>query len=247
LIALGKGLNARFQLTAGKLRENEEYAIFRVAEEFSARWRPGEDPPDAYLLLGGEEIAVEVSTLTQHVTDDSGTHPRISDDIPAVRLAKDLNDEFSEIIPFGHTIGLVLSSPILEVRKTKASLSKLLRAELANPASFAEDKIVKLNGNTITIFRNMHGEARYKKISAAIMNRNSNPDLLTNALYMISERIRTKAEKCAPFVGKHKLWLVLRNDYFLTGAHEYKLALSYMTFAHPFRRYWWSIATAPLN
>ena len=95
------------------------------------------------------------------------------------------------------------------------SLSKLLRAGLRVTTSFKEHETVNVNGNTVRIFRSIHGEARYKKISALIMNCNSNPDLLENAGYMIEERIRTKAEKCAALVGRYPLWLVLRNDYFL--------------------------------
>lgn len=189
------------KVTFGKLREDEEFAISSVAEEFSARWRPGENPPDAYLLLECGEVAVEISTLTQHVTDDSGTHPRISDDMPAVRLANDLNAELSDLIPFGHTIGLVLSSPILDPRKTKASLSKLLRAELRVPTSYTEEKTLKIDGNTIMIYRNIRGELGYKKVSAAIMNCNSNPDLLENARYLIEEESERKQKSALLSLG----------------------------------------------
>jgi hypothetical protein len=57
------------------LRDDEAFAITSIARAFSGTWRPGENPPDAYLLLGAEIIAVEISTLTQHVTDDKGTRP----------------------------------------------------------------------------------------------------------------------------------------------------------------------------
>ena len=49
---------------SGKLRDDEEFVITSVAKEFSGTWRPGENPPDAYLSIGTREIAVEISTLS---------------------------------------------------------------------------------------------------------------------------------------------------------------------------------------
>jgi hypothetical protein len=50
------------------LREDEQFAITAVAATFAATWRPGENPPDAYLVLDAKTVAVEISTLTQYVT-----------------------------------------------------------------------------------------------------------------------------------------------------------------------------------
>jgi hypothetical protein len=66
-------------LTA-QLREDEQFVIASIARGLCATWRPGENPPDAYLTLNTGTVAVEISTLTQHVTDDKGTRPRLSDD-----------------------------------------------------------------------------------------------------------------------------------------------------------------------
>ena len=40
-------------------RDDEQFVIVAVAAAFSAPWRPGEDPPDAYLILGAATVAVE--------------------------------------------------------------------------------------------------------------------------------------------------------------------------------------------
>ena len=52
------------------LREDEEFVIASIARDLSAKWRPGENPPDAYLRLDAGTVAVEISTLTQ-----PGGHP----------------------------------------------------------------------------------------------------------------------------------------------------------------------------
>jgi hypothetical protein len=71
---------------AGSLRRDELFVVSSVARVFSATWRHGDNPPDAYLTIGIKETAVEISTLTQYITDDRGTRPRITDDATAVSL-----------------------------------------------------------------------------------------------------------------------------------------------------------------
>src|SRR5271166_3433006 len=52
---------------SSSIRDDEEFVITAVAAAFGGSWRHGEDPPDGYLTVGTESIAVEISTLTQHV------------------------------------------------------------------------------------------------------------------------------------------------------------------------------------
>jgi hypothetical protein len=60
------------------MRQDEKFVIESIATAYSGDWKPGEDPPDAYLIVADRPVAVEISTLTQHVTDDRGTRPRLS-------------------------------------------------------------------------------------------------------------------------------------------------------------------------
>jgi len=218
------------------LRADEVFVIDSVAKAFFGTWRPGENPPDAYLTINGNDIAVEISTLTQHVTDDRGTRSRASDDIATAALANELNTELQHLIPDGNTIGLILSSPILKLRKTKAALATMLRGSLRDQDSFITDTPIEINGNPITIFRNRHGDNQYKKLSAIFMNRHSNPDIISNARAILEDRIIVKARKCASLAGQQPLWLALRNDYFLTDAHTYKYAFSHFSVVHPFEK-----------
>jgi hypothetical protein len=218
-----------------RLREDEEFAMISVAHAFSGIWRPGEDPPDAYLLLGPEAIAVEISTLTQHVTDEKGIHPRLSDDLATAAFVNALNDELGHLITDGHTIGLILSSPILQHRKTKAKLALILRECISDLSSLREDRKIEINGNRITIYLNHHGEAGYKKVSAAFMNRGSNPNILANVNQILEDRILTKARKCL-HLDCRRIWLALLNDYWLTEADTYRGALMQMSLEHQFEK-----------
>jgi hypothetical protein len=218
------------------LRGDEKFVIDAVAVVFSGTWRRGENPPDAYLNIGGREIAVEISTLTQHVTDDRGTRSRISDDKAAADLVRDLKLELGELVPRGQTIGLILNAPISKLRKTKAALAKIIRDNIADGQSFTTDTKVDINGNTITLFRSQHGEAHFDRISGIISNRHSNADLLCNARQILEDRIVVKAKTCARIADKNPMWLALYNDYFLTTGHEYRYALSLFSPKHPFEK-----------
>ena len=222
---------------AATLREDEAFVMRSLALAYSASWRPGENPPDAYLVIEDREIAVEISTLTQHVHDDRGTRARISDDTVAVALANELNNELGTVIPDGHTIGLILSSPILKFRRTKAALAQLLRSALLDPHAFKTDTAVNIQGNAITIFRNNHGDPKYKKVSGIISHRFASADILDNTTYILVDRIRVKAEKCASIVARETFWLALLNDYWLTDADTYRYALRHIPeLLHPFER-----------
>lgn len=168
------------------------------------------------------------------MTDDRGTRPRLSDDSVAVALANELDAELGHLIPCGHTIGLIIRSPIANRRKTQAALAKKLRALIADLASFPSDQPIELHGNTITPYLNHHGAPGYKKISAVITHRSASPDILSNTQYILEDRICVKGEKCVHITGP--VWLALLNDYFLTNLHTYKYALSFLALAHPFEK-----------
>ena len=101
------------------MREDEIFALKSIAAQFSGEWKPGEDSPDGYIIPAERVVAVEVSGLTQNVTDDRGTRPRHSDDIATIRLANELDAKLKSTIPQHRRVVLVLSSPIVDYQKTK--------------------------------------------------------------------------------------------------------------------------------
>jgi hypothetical protein len=48
------------------LNKDEGFVIESLSSSVGGSWRPGENPPDVYLIQGKIEVAVEISTLTQH-------------------------------------------------------------------------------------------------------------------------------------------------------------------------------------
>jgi hypothetical protein len=216
------------------LRDDEKLVIESVAKEFTGTWKLGENPPDAYLTFNANTIAVEITTLTQHVTDDRCTRPRASDDAPIYPLVDGLNAKLHDLIPDGYSIGLVLSTPILKPRKTTSDLAKYLCNRLSDIPSFERDTEIAIHGNAVKISLHSHEEIRRRKVWAVAANRHSNANIQLNAIQILEDRILVKAKKCAALVGRQSLWLALFNDYWLADSGTYEQALSCISPVHPF-------------
>jgi hypothetical protein len=215
------------------MRQDEKFVIESIATAYSGDWKPGEDPPDAYLIVADRPVAVEISTLTQHVTDDRGTRPRLSDDIAASRLPKTLNADLKSAVPDGKCVTLVLSSPILEYNKTRAELKKEIILVLSDNVS---ERKTSIRGNQIEIYLSESAGSTGKKIGTVIRNRASSPNILTNARYILEDRIKRKMEMCEQLMFAGPIWLALLNHYFLADLDTYKHALQSIPAEHPFEK-----------
>jgi hypothetical protein len=204
----------------------EKLVIDAVAAEFCGTWTCGEDPPDAYLMIGSREIAIEISTLTQQ--------PRTSDDMGVVRLVGELNRELGGLVPKGVTILLTLCAPLVgKQRKTKAALTSFLREKLADSQSFTDETRFDANGNVVSI---RPIRERCEKIFGIILPQHSNTDIRFNAWQILENLITRKTKTCAGLVGEKALWLALLSDYPLASSQEYKDVLSRFSTKHPFEK-----------
>jgi hypothetical protein len=218
-----------------QLRSDEEFVIGSVAAHFLGSWWPGENPPDAYLKAGDETTAVEISTLTQHVSDGrGGSKPRLSEDSTALWLANALNEELQELVPDGLLVMLTLASPILKAKKVKTQLKGKISNLLSSACECEATEVIL--GNQINIQVVADDRPSGKKIVGLITNANSSPDILRNAWHILEDRIIVKASKCSslPFVGPK--WLALLNDYWLADNDTYQQAFDSFTADHPFEK-----------
>jgi len=216
-----------------RMRKDEMFVAEAVASWCRGTYRPGENPPDAYVTMHAETVALEVSTLTQYVTDDRGTRPRLSDDGPALTLADELDSELTTDIPDGHLIVLTLTSPILKLRKTKAALGARIRKYLNDPEPW--ERSVQINGNLIGIALSKY-ESPTRKVFGIVQHRGAGEHILTNAWKILEDRIKVKGKKCERLRHGLHIWLALLNDYWLSDLHTYRLALSQIDLAHPFAK-----------
>lgn len=221
-------------MTNKKLRADEEFVISAVASCFSGTWRPGEDPPDAYLELSRETVAVEISTLTQYVDDYQGKLiPRFLQDATALRLIEELNKELCTEIPHGTTVKLALESPLKNKRKLKPLLIRKI-LEMVNGQETAQIIEYRVFDNKIDIQVDRSERPWGNKVVGIVINEESSSDISMNARWILEHRISVKDKKCRSLSFKGPFWLALFNDYWLADVDTYKKAIATSAVPHRF-------------
>lgn len=220
---------------ASQLRSDEQFVICSIAAHFLGTWRPGENPPDAYLQVGDEVTSVEISTLTQHVSGRlGGSEPRLSQDSTAIWLANELNDELQAAVPDGLLIMLTLTSPILKARKVKTQLKGKIADLVSNACEFEVAEVIF--GNRIEIQVVADDRPLGKKVVGIVTNANSSPNILKNARYILEHCIVRKASKCRSLLFVGPKWLALLNDYWFADNDTYQQIMDLLSVDHPFEK-----------
>ena len=107
------------------LKKQERTAIEAVARRFSATWEKGSDPPDAFIMVDGKRVAVDITTLKRRRTGQgNAATPRLRFDKVATRLIERLQATLGETVPDGMTVLLTITAPIRLPSKTAASLEE---------------------------------------------------------------------------------------------------------------------------
>ena len=219
------------------LRDDEKFCIDAIVKLIGGEWSEGEDPPDAYLKIGNDNIAVEISTLTQYVMDhNSNFKPRLSEDYTALRLCNELDEQLNNRIPSGRAVLLILSAPINSARKLKPRLGVEIMALVESAGKTDASVEREIFGNKITIHHFPQGRPSGKKIVGAVQNKNSCTDILTNAKAILADRITVKAQKSKPLLSSCRVWLALFNDYWLADLDTYRKAMAQISSEHPFEK-----------
>lgn len=216
------------------LSEDEKFVIESLSSSLGGSWRPGEDPPDTYLMQGNVEVAVEISTLTQHVVGKSGDpEPRLSQDMGVLRMCDELNEEIAELIPSGSYIILTLHAPLEKLRKFKTLLKEKI-IDVVDKGKFEQNSF-EINGNKVKIHFVKGNRPSGKKVVGIVANKKSSPHISSNVEFILSHRIQDKTYKCSKVVHR-PLWLALFNDYWLAETDSYKVAMRQYTEDHPFEK-----------
>jgi hypothetical protein len=219
------------------LRSDEKFCIDAIVALVGGKWVEGEDPPDAYLSIGNDNIAVEISTLTQYVTDhNGGSKPRLSEDSTALKLCNELDEQLKNRVPAGRTVLLILSAPINSARKLKPRLGEEIMALVESTGETDVTVEREILGNKITIHHFPEDRPSGKKIVGAVQNKESDTNILANSKAILADRIAVKAQKCKPLISSGPVWLALFNDYWLADFDTYKQAMAQISFKHPFER-----------
>jgi hypothetical protein len=210
----------------------QQSAIEAVAKHFSATWQSAEGPPDAYLTVRGQKIALDVGLIAPlRPGQKPASRARFREDKVAQRVLRDINSALHAHVPDGNAIILTLGAPIKLPNKLVAALTSLLLTYLKTGAAEVDEKKTVL-GNRVR-FRVTNAKWATKMIGF-VFTGDPAPSILANTLRSLHDAIAAKAKMRLPKKFTGDRWLVLHSDNWIADIKTYRHALSQLSPPHDF-------------
>jgi len=223
------------------LRADEKFVKDSLVKYFGGSdivkaWE-GEDPPDIYINVEGETIAVEITRLSPvSFAQDGSIENRNTQDYFGINLCDALDSKLKCYVPAEIDIILTLYVPVGNARKYKNELYSCLKDLIAKDPKAGDSEEMKIADEKVRISVVSSSEHSQKKISYVIANKNSDPNTLSNAEIILAYRIKEKQEKCKKIQHDGPIWLALFNDYWLADHETYAQAIKNISFEHEFKK-----------
>lgn len=217
------------------LKKQESTAIEAVARRFSVTWEKGSDPPDAYVMVAGKRVAVDIITLKQRGTGQgNAAKPRLRFDKVATRLIERLQATLGETVPDGMTVLLTITAPIRLPSKTAASLEVKIKTLLAR-GSPGPDETDTIQGNRVQIRLLKDESERAPKMIGFVHNSDSDPLLILDMSLELLALISAEAGRRAPRLAGER-WLVVISAKGISCLEAYRYIYSQLRMATKFKK-----------
>jgi len=219
----------------GDLKKQERTAIEAVARRFSATLEKGSGPPDAYIMVAGKRVAVDIATLKRLGTGQgNSSKPRLRFDKVATRLMERLQATLGETVPDGMTVVLTITAPIRLPSKTAASLEDKIQTLLGS-RSTGRDENDTIHGNRVHIRLLRDESERAPKMIGFVHNSDSDPLQLLNMTRELVELISAVAGRPAPRLAGDR-WLVVISAGGISCLEAYRYIYSQLRMATDFKK-----------
>jgi hypothetical protein len=220
-----------------KLGKREQAALDVVAGHFSATWENGDgDSPDAYLTIGGNRIAVEVTAIKPEIAERrDGTKPRLRCDRTALRLVARLQAALVGLVPDGQAVVLTVTAPIRLPSRTAAALESKLRDGLAQRSAPVEVRET-MHGNQIRARLVKDLSRRMPKVIGFVHNPDSDPEVLLRLTQTLLRHIGAAADKRPPEKFRGDRWLVVADRDGLSYVETYRHVCSELSVSTDFKK-----------
>ena len=133
-------------------------------------------------------------------------------------------------------IVLTLYVPVRNARKYKNELYSCLKNFIDKDPKVGDREEIKIAGEKVNVSVVPNHDYSQKKIASIIVNKNSDPHILSNAEVILADRIKEKQEKCKKIQQDGPIWLALFNDYWLADHETYAQAIRNISFKHEFKK-----------
>ena len=218
-----------------ELKKQEQAAIEAVARHFSATWEKGGDPADAYLVMAGKRVAVDITTLKRRgASQAKAAKPHLRFDKVATRLMERLQAALREAVPDGMTVLLAVTAPIRLASKTAATLEGKIQTLLKrkSPGRDVKDSIHE-NRVMIRLLRNKSRRAPI--LIGFVHNPDTDPLLLLNMARELLELLSAAAGRRAPRPLGDR-WLVVISSGGISFLEAYRTVYSQLRMATEFKK-----------
>ncbi len=221
-----------------KLKEDEIFALNVLIDSLGGSYHAGEDPPDAYLEMGENKIAVEVTQLIEPAYQDDGSiNPRIKEEAVAERIGEKIKRDYSGRIQTKQSLLIEFSVPVTNSRKSERELrnelDKLIDVIHAEALQAPYD--VKINDNVAISFYEYDKEvSAERRIEYFIFNGKVSDDIVENVKTTLAERINDKKTKIKDNHEGSEYWLLLLSNVWLADRNTYDLAYAEASLSHDF-------------
>jgi len=217
------------------LNKQQRTAIETVARRFSATWEKGSDPPDAYIIVAGKRVAIDITTLKWRGTlTVNAAKPRLRFDKVATRLIQRLQATLGETVPDGMTVLLTITAPIRLPSKTAAALEGKIDTVLGRESPSRDEKIT-IHGNRVQIRVLRDASERAPKMIGFVHNPDSDPLLLLNTTRELLDVISAGAGRRAMRHAGDR-WLVLMSASGISWLEAYRYIYSQLRMAADFEK-----------
>jgi hypothetical protein len=217
------------------LKRQERTAIEAVARRFSARWEQGSDPPDAYLMVAGKRVAVDIATLKRRGPGHrNAVKPRLRFDKAATRVVQRLQATAGDTVPHGITGLLTITAPIRVPSKTAASLEPRIQTLLRRGSPRRAEKAT-IHRNRVQIRLERDDSGRAPKIIGFVHNSDVDPRILLNMTREMLELVSAEAGRPAPRLAGVR-WLVVISARGISCLEAYRYIYSQLRMATDFKQ-----------
>jgi hypothetical protein len=219
-----------------QLATAKRMAIDALAKHCLLDWQEGEEPPDAYVLLAGRRIAVDVVMIAGASGKRTGApEARLREDAVVRRVLPRIENAVCLAVPVGKTFTFTINAPIREPAKLIAALTKMLLTHVESSAGQVEKKVTIL-GNRVQFCISEDGPRRTTAVTGFVFGNSPPLDVLVDAIRNVSAIVTAQAQKHIPPAFSGDRWLVLAGSGFAADARTYRRICSVLRLPQTFQK-----------
>lgn len=190
------------------LKKQDRTAIESLARRFSATWEKSSDSADAYLIVAGKRVAVDIATIKRRGAGQGrAATPGLRFDKVATRLIQRLEASLRDTVPDGITVVLTITAPIRVPAKIAAALEAKMQTLLGRGSPRRDEKDT-IHGNRVHIRLLRHESGRVPKMIGFVHNADADPRLLLDMTREWLELTSAEAVRRAQRLAGDR-WLVV--------------------------------------